>query len=202
MKRLDRGFTLIEILVAISVFAILSVMAYSGLNSLLSTSEQTRIQAEHLARLQMAMTMLSRDLEFAVPRGVRNEYGDISPAMRANSSLGDNLELTRAGWRNPVGLRRSELQRVHYRLEEEQLIRASWTVLDQAADSEAREVVLMEEVKGFTVRFFDGVRDDIADWPPLNEEGQLDDNAMPIGIEVTLEAEPWGEVQRIFRVPG
>ena len=78
---------------------------------------------------------MQRDIEQVVPRTVRDEYGDAQSPLVG----GEDLQLTRAGWRNPGGRQRSTLQRVGYALEEQQLVRYCWSVLDRAQDSEPLE---------------------------------------------------------------
>ncbi|CAK0777772.1 general secretion pathway protein J [Gammaproteobacteria bacterium] len=71
-----RGFTLLELLIAIAIFAVLAAMAYGGLNTVLSSSRYAAIQVERLTRIQTAVTTISRDLVQVVNRSIRDEYGD------------------------------------------------------------------------------------------------------------------------------
>ena len=71
----QRGFTLLELLVALAIFALVSVMAYGGLASVLDQQFATDEIAGQLARLQKTYLLLQRDFEQLVPRPVRDEYG-------------------------------------------------------------------------------------------------------------------------------
>ena len=61
-----RGFTLLELLVALSIFSILSVMAYGGLQSVITTKQSTEKAAERISEIQLVMMRISNDLRQAV----------------------------------------------------------------------------------------------------------------------------------------
>src|SRR5210317_619118 len=124
--RNSRGFTLLELVVAMAIFAIMAAIAYSGLNNVLLAREQTDAHAKQLQQLQLAMNWFARDIEQAIDRGVRSEYGEMLPPVIGNDFEGYLIELTRGGWRNPANHKRSNLQRVAYAVREEQLLRAYW----------------------------------------------------------------------------
>ena len=91
-------------------------------------------RGERLGELQRAMQLMQRDVLEIAPRSVRDEMGDALPAMRIGTDVA--LELTRSGWSNPLGQRRSELQRVAYVARDDTLYRYYWNVLDRAEDTQ------------------------------------------------------------------
>lgn len=189
------GFTLIELVVALAIFALLSVMAYSGLRLVLDARERTAQQAERLATLQLAFTVIGRDLEQAVNRPVRDEFGDRAVAM---NGTGTQIEFTRAGWRNPAGLRRSELQRVAYILEGATLRRLSWSSLDRVQSSAPFATTLLEGVQEVEIRFLDTQEQWLTFWP-APEAGTPAASALPRAVEISVETEHWGRITRLFR---
>ena len=98
-----RGFTLLELLVALAVFAIMSIAAYSGLSNVLFTRAAVETENRRLAMTQLAFHRLGQDLEQVIPRSVRDEYGEPEPALRGNIQDSEALLFTRAGWDNPLG---------------------------------------------------------------------------------------------------
>ena len=108
MIRIPRkGFTLIEVLVALAVFGVMSMLAYSVLGSTLANADYLSNRMDRLQSIQRAVRLLSTDLFQAVPRPVRTELGDsYSPALQTSLSSEFVLELTRGGWGNPAGLPR------------------------------------------------------------------------------------------------
>jgi len=196
-----RGFTLIELLVALSIFAVLSVMAYSGLRAVLDAREQATGLAQQLARLQMAVTVIGRDVEQSVARPVRDRFGDPLPAMVQGGEQDAVLEFTRVGRRNPMARPRSDLQRVAYTLKDEELYRVTWPVLDRAQNTESHESVLLEKVKNIELRFLDKQGNWNTFWPPSGI-GANSFSELPKAVEVALELENWGKITRLLPVPG
>lgn len=199
------GFTLLELLIALAVFAIMAAMAYSGLASVLEAREEVDETLATIADLQGAIHRMQMDLEQAVPRSVRYAYGDPHPALRGLPEQG--IEFTRNGWRNPLSLPRSHLQRVAYRINEDgDLVRLSWLVLDRAQDSVPIERVLIEGVKDVEWRFLNEQREWVDVWPPgqaarASGAGSASE-VMPRAVELRLETEAWGELRYLFLIPG
>lgn len=203
MSPAPRGFTLLELLVALAVFSIMSIAAYSGLRNVLFTRAAVEAQSRRLAMVQLAVYRLEQDIEQAAPRSIRDEYGDPQAALLGNELSDDRLMLTRAGWDNPLGQPRANVQRVAYRLREGRLWRLHWPVLDQGGRIEPRETLLLDRVRAFKVRFLDrdGWRND---WPPpANAETDLKiSDPMPRAVEISLTLEDWGEITRLLPLPG
>jgi general secretion pathway protein J len=191
-----RGFTLLELLIALAIFGLLSVMSYSGLRSVLDQHAHTEAVADRLAELQKLYLVMQRDVEQIVPRPIRGEYGDESPALAGDEAL----QFTRGGWSNPLGRPRSSLQRVGYAFEDDALVRYSWQVLDRAQDSLPLQQPLTEAVSNMSVRW--PVEDaasagqDSPDNPLLASKVRL-----PKALEITLEHDHFGELVWLFRLP-
>jgi general secretion pathway protein J len=199
-----RGFTLLELVVAMAIFAIMSAIAYSGLNNVLLARNQTDAHAQQLRQLQLAMNWFARDIEQAVDRGVRDEYGEVLPPVVGNDFEGYLIELTRGGWRNPVNHARSHLQRVAYAVRDEKLLRAYWRVLDRAEDSKAYEQTLLEGVTGVEIRYLGLDNEWKTSWPALSSQslGAVNQNSplMPRAMEINVETKQFGKITRLLRV--
>jgi general secretion pathway protein J len=192
-----RGFTLLELLVAMTVFALVSVIAYSGLHAVLQGKQRTEQHAKKLQHLQSAMLLLERDLLQFVSRPIRDEYGNSQPAIKS-ADLGDYLlEFSSGGRPNPGGMKRSNLQRIAYGVRDGELVRFLWPVLDRPSVSEPYELKLLDEVKGFNCRYLKADRKWTEQWPPVG--GNAAD--LPLAIEVKLELGTMGEFRRLFPMP-
>lgn len=199
-KQTSSGFTLLELVVAMAVFAIMAAIAYSGLNNVLIARQLTETHSEQLHQLQLAMSWFARDIEQIVNRGVRSEYGEMLPPVVGNDFEGYLLELTRGGWRNPANQPRSHLQRVAYAVRDEQLVRAYWRVLDRAEDSKPFENILLDGVKAVEIRYLGADDEWRTSWPELATTGNVAPEVLPRAIEVNVDTKQFGKITRLMRV--
>lgn len=196
---LQRGFTLIEIMVAVAVFAVMSVIAWGALSNSLTDAEMLTDRMDRLQAIQRAMRLLSTDLALAAPRPVRNELGDQQlPAILSSISGDFALEVTHGGWGNPAGLPRGTQQRSAYRLEEDQLVRYHWNVLDRTFSNEPIATVLLEDVQSLFFRFYADTGDPSEVWPPQGAGNPL--RARPRAVEIVLSLGDAGEITRLIEV--
>jgi len=200
-----------------AIFATMSAMTYITFNQFQRVSEHIEKKSTRLAELQRAFAFMKKDFIQIVPRPVRDEYGSRLPALQ--SELGDIVQFTRTGWNRPTFLAgiRSELQRVEYRLEEGNLIRSHWRVLDRAEDSVKKDLVLLQKITDLSFKFYyltdqKDIKDD-QQWPPSNATGSIaspglqdcgidseNEITLPDVIEITLGIEGFGDIIRKFSV--
>ena len=192
------GFTLFEVMVAIAIFAILGIAANSLLSQTVRTDEKVRDRTARLAEVQRAIGILERDALQAVARPVRDELGGSRPALQGG--VQEMLEFTRLGWRNPTGRPRAELQRVAYVLENKQLLRLYWNVLDRADGSLPVRQVLLTGVDEASVDFIDSEGQSQSFWPQ-DDAGPDALVALPRALRWRLNVAPYGEIERLLALP-
>jgi len=198
-----RGFTLVEVLVAMAIFAIVSVLAYGGYNQAWRHSERAHEQMARLKELQTAIRVMTQDFEQLSPRPVRDVLGQsLQPALTADARSDGIVTLTRAGWSNPAGMPRSTLQRVQYVLDDGKLLRHHWTVLDSTLSNQPVQRELIGRVKQVKLRFLDRGGTWSEQWPPLAAQPQGADRSRPLGVEVVIELEDYGTITRLIEVGG
>ena len=191
----DRGFTLLEVLVAISIFAMISVVSAQLLRSIIKTESTVSLSNESINDVGRALNVIYRDVSQLTPRNIRDEYGDVSSALIVGQGA-HVLELSRTGWSNPALHSRSELQRVAYKIADGVLYRYFWLVLDRAEDSQPRMQRLLEGVKLFEVKAITQPGESIDIWPVFDAGP-----ALPLGIEIILTVDHIGEIRRTFVLP-
>lgn len=203
----QRGFTLLELMIAIGIFALLGVGTYRLLAAVIQADEATRAHEAALRDLSRAFATLDRDLLQAMPRAVRDPYGEERAALLGELGASDGqaaVEFTRSGWRNPLGLTRAGLQRVRWRLAGERLERLYWTVLDQAVDSQPRVQKVLDGVTSLELRYLDGKGQWQGQWPPPQDATPGAASALallPQAVELKLEHVRYGELVRLYRLP-
>ncbi len=202
MNTRSSGFTLLEVLIAIAIFALLALGTYRMLSSVLASDETIRRHETQLRDLQRAFQVLESDLNQAGPRPIRDAYGDAQPALRGENQP-TALEFSRLGWRNPLQRPRADWQRVRWQLEGETLQRRYWNVLDQAVDSQPQVQQVLAEVQGWEVRYLDSQGNWLGQWPA----GQTGENPasllprLPRAVEIRLEHRRYGLLTRLLRLP-
>lgn len=183
-----RGFSLIELLVALAVFSIMAALAYGGLNSIARTRGDLAQQESDFGNLMRAVGSLDRDLNAAVARPLRGAAGQTLPAL---IGAADHIELTRLGFANPQAEPRSNLQRVFYELDGRKLERGRYAVLDRAANSTPQVDDLKVKAEDFRLRYLDAASGQWLDgWPPPQSKPEI----LPRAVGWILRTKQYGEI--------
>jgi general secretion pathway protein J len=187
------GFTLLEILVALTIFAVVGLISAQLLSRTIDSYGVLEERGERLAQIHRALMIVQRDLmQFRnrTPRSIGSE----SPLALM---IGDEgaLLMTRGGWRNPLQRPRSELQRVGYRLQDDKLVRAYWPILDGLGDEEPITQTLLDDVDELAFFALDQSGTEHKFWPPAAADAQ------PVALILRIRIQPVGIVERIWEVP-
>ena len=196
-----QGFTLLEVLIALSLFAVLSAMAFGGLNQLLGQHQQLQTKQQRFVDLQSTILVLERDFSQIVPRSIRDAFGDTQAALKGSSAPQFNYELTSKTWFNPHHEAGVLLQRVSYQLQDQKLWRSYYTQLDAGIGSTPVRYPLFDRVTDFKVRFLSDQQSWINFWPPINQQGKDNQKQLPKAIELQIKTLDLGTITRILEVP-
>jgi len=169
------GFTLLEVMIAISITALIGIASTNLLSNIIESKNITDLRSSHLTTLQRFNQFVSRDVEQILNRGIRDQYGDTQAAIIIDGS--DYLaQWTRLGWRNnPIDLDpRAEMQRVAFQLydindeecvkakkrlqewgnldpEGSCLLRYFWPMLDRSGDIEPKTQIILDLVESLEI---------------------------------------------------
>jgi general secretion pathway protein J len=209
-----RGFTLIEVLIAMAITAFIAAAAYSGISGVLAGAEQLRVNGDRSRDIGRALFLLGRDLRQFVDRPVRDEFGNWQPSLAGGPLALFPLSLTRAGWHNTLQLPRSDLQRVHYYVEDGSLWRAYDARLDRSVELSVQRARLLDGVVELELRFLENVevlsvdRDLVVDTRAWARNWVAETGASPtvlpvppVAVELRLELEDIGYLRRLYVLP-
>jgi len=187
------GFTLLELLIAVVIFSTMSLMAYAGLNSVLTSNRITEAYENDLKELHRTMMFLEKDIRQLITRPRHASYNEFFAALQSDLGLDGLLEFTRSGHPNPAGKLRSSLQRVRYVLDKDKLQRWSWSLVDHL---EGKPVImpLMHSVEKISFRFMNKAKKWQTNW------SIKDKSALPRAIEITIKHKRWGKIIRLISI--
>lgn len=185
-----RGYTLIEILIALLVFSILGVITASVLSNTFNTESNTKKVARELTRLQLALSLIKQDLSQIVDRPISIAMVDFYPAVYGNQ---ESVSFTRGGIIYPKNNKKlSSLNRVGYKLESGKLIRETWLQLDIPKESDPIEQVVLSRITKLKIEYYDKSNQRIDNW----ERGEL-----PRAIGLTLTHQYFGQIPILVMLP-
>jgi len=204
------GFTLLEMLIALGVFAVIGLMSSQILSGIVDLSDTVKERSAQLSELQRAMFIISRDIEQMTRRPVRDEFGDSTAAITIGAPL---IEFTRRGWQNPLRSPRSELQRVAYTVSDGDLVRQFWPLLDRGPDTEPIAQVLLQGVADIEIVAHAGRGEELSarerggaapriqefrHWPAA-VDADADEHPLA-AIELRLDHMVYGRLERLWPV--
>lgn len=197
MMQRPAGFSLIELLVAVAVFALASALAWAGLSAVTDTRQRLALEQDHFAAVQRSVDFLARDLVTAVDRPVRVGQAGREPAL-----IGDvrRVAFTRKGVASELQSNDSALERVSWLVDGKALVRGRHAVLDRADDRAFTRRDMDRAVDDFRLRYLDHKGAWHDRWPP-GQSGDADSAALPRAVEFRIRFKSLGEIRRLVALP-
>ncbi|MYD44950.1 MAG: type II secretion system protein GspJ [Gammaproteobacteria bacterium] len=215
MKR--SGFTLMEMLVALALFAMIGLISSQMLYQTANLSLSMVGRSEYITDIHRAMSVLDRDMRQIVNRGIRDDLGEFFDPLTIDD--GRLLQFSRMGWLNPLDEDRGTVQRVEYSIEDDgqvlTLTRRYWHILDRIQESVPVKQTVMQGVDlefeledsagGILTTYPDPLDDveelvpEIAD--PIAVAGEEEVDTRPIAIRFKFTLPDYGTFSKVWVIP-
>jgi general secretion pathway protein J len=183
----QRGFTLIELMVALLILSLLAMMSFRGLGAVLDARDQVRQETAKWKRVAAFFSRFQRDAQLSAPRSVRAASG-AAPAWRGWP--GDGAEFSR--FASAEGL--DAARRVAYRLNENQEIELLlWPGLDVASGAQPARYAVLSGVTRFELHYWDGAQAWVDAWPRAERDPPL-----PRAVRLRIVLASGEELVRVF----
>jgi general secretion pathway protein J len=219
----EQGFTLIEVVIAISIFAMLGFASYKVVHGLSLARDSITKNSEDLRWFVRAMNVVNRDLTQLTPRKIIDESGK---TIAAFDTHGDYLvEFTRVGVPNPLMVKRAKVARVAYRFSQEldseelkqieknelvlkavgdgkqgYLLRYVWPVLDRGNKDAPQMQVVLAGVNNLEFEYLEDKDKWNDEWPPTNDTGGSSVTDLPYAIKLKINTKKYGLLERFFQI--
>ena len=194
----ERAFTLVELLVALAIFALLAAFAYRGLAVMMDSRESLDRDSRKWRDLALFVGRFERDVQAALDRPAVGPSGTAQAPISSNLDLGGatgtGLAVTRAGASLYANVLAAP-QRVGYRLAEGRVERLAWPAVDAAPRAQVESIPVLEDVRSLAFRFLDRNLDWRRDWALPATQGT------PLAVEMTVELGGGEKIVRIVEVP-
>ena len=194
MKQIS-AFTLLEILVALFIFAIIGTAVGVGLRTVLHNKTAITQRAQRLSQWQFTWLQLERDLAQALV---------LSPVKNKQYALqgdGKQLSFVRTGYQNPFSWqKRSTLQYLQYRMSDQTLWRASSPYLFlQSGKSVLRQQQLLDQVTDWRFYYIASNGQNYEHWPQAQLQAQKPPVRL-VAIKILVKDAEFGNLSQVYAV--
>jgi general secretion pathway protein J len=196
----QKGYTLIEILIALAVFAILATVTASSMYYAFDTRARVTEQADRLNALQLSLILMERDSQQMVVRSIRGKDMQFRASFIGQPKY---VEFTRSGFANPNSIeKRSILKRVAFLCQKSNLIRRTWTSLDAADRNAYQDKILFTKLADCNFSYLNQSLQTLAEWRTNALQPNQKAEPLPKAIQMNLTLNQMGNINYLFVIPG
>lgn len=207
------GFTLVELLLAVALTAVIAALAYAGIAGGVRAAAAMQEEVTALTDLQRAFAIMEEDLTQVRQRPLLLGVGYHEAAFTSGNQGGVLLTFTRGGVSNPQLLPRSDLQRVRYVVRDGSLWRQHWPQLDRTAvEQQPQQVLLLAGIDAVQIEYLQapaaGTPLSLAQlqasggaWQPVwdsDAPAHALSESLPLAVRITIKSQPYAQVQRVY----
>ena len=180
----NKGFTLVELLVAIAIFAVLSALGWKVFDYLAKVKDRNAMHEANLEQLQESYQQILRDTMQAVPL-TANVKGQQQPALVLQNG---RFNFSKTGVTDPLqqGISPHERVEYQYRADEKKLYRLKYRNLHQTGNDQPESSVMLDEVEAFEIVVLNP--NELSSWPESSVDWQQTEQLrlLPKGIKINL----------------
>ncbi len=193
-----QGFTLLEVLIAIAIFSVVSLASFTVFDTVLRGDETSKLSSARQNELQRAFLLIERDISQIARRTMRinGEAAQKIFLQTSDDSFLENeqaLAFVRHGWTNPgLLLPRSDMQAVAYRVNDETLERLHYNFVDSVVGQEPKVRPLISRVSALSFQFYDG-----KEW-----QDKWSSELLPLAVAIEVDTLDFGIIRRQYLVAG
>ncbi len=195
-----QGFTLLELMVAIMIFAIISVLSYQALSSLVTTKQVVTAAQDKWGGIARAVNQISTGWSHAIPLAVRDGNGILVPAVlglnKLNSNFDAQVEFTTSGYIGDPVYGASPPKREGFRFLNGKLYMVTWPYMNRVPGNQPQVDLLLDNVKSFTVNFLYPDKQWRDTWPLDNASF----TTMPPGFRINIILNSGEEIMRQWAI--
>jgi general secretion pathway protein J len=193
MKKLTRGYTLIELIIALFIFSIIAMLITFALRAVIKARDNTITANQRLEEIQACITRLDADIQQMTPY-IRHD----AAGLPLSTLLWENqvMTFTRSGFINPQSqLPRSNLAMIRYELKGTDLLRYTDTLPYKTLTTDPQ--ILLKGVRSWQWNFFDAQQKSYTNWPPVQSLSIV----TPSALHLSLQLNDYGAIERFWLTP-
>lgn len=191
LRRQNRGFTLVEMLAAIMILALLALLSHRGLATVIDTRDHVQQETEKWQRVSAFVERFERDIMLAAPRPTRNATTSVPAWLgRTDAAAGSQIEFSRFASTENMDVAR----RLGYRLNTQGEVELwIWPTLDIAAGTEPARYPVLSGIARFEVQYLGATLNWEDSWP-----GPDSSSFLPKAVRLRLLLNSGEELIRIY----
>ena len=195
-RKQQSGFSLVELMIALAIFSVISAASFVGLNSAIRSYTFFIGEAQQQTRSEIFIALITKDFLQIVPRTIRDANGDYQPAFKLGGSY--LVEFSRSGL--PILGENTGLARIAYKLEKKDVWRYSWPYMDNIRTTQPSKALVLKDVKKVDIIAINEALQTAQRWPTSQSFSNENFSQLPQAIEITVELQGEGKMSRF--IPG
>lgn len=194
-QSLSRGFTLIEIMIAVSIFAVIAAIIFPIVVKTINTNSAIEKRSEEIAGLQRMFVFMENDFRYMVQRTIRDPLDGLSfdPSFSVDTNDGELIKFFTLLPDANIG--ESQTRLVAWVLDDSKLQRKTWFSISPFTDEEPRFATVIEDIDNIELRFAEEENGSLSwrsDWD--------DEEKLPLAAEVIVNFDNDVNYRRVFEI--